>query len=75
MSSTPEPELGGAARLRGVEAPEGGQEPVARGPTDQGVGVAQVSDVDTEEVGEPDDWSWGNTNAPFGNFAEEMGRG
>ena len=46
-----------------------------RGPTDQGVGVVQVSDVDGEEVGEPDHWSCGDTNAPFGNVAEELGRG
>ena len=58
-----------------MEAPKGSQEPVARGPTDQGVGVVQVPDVDAEEVGEPEDRSWGDANAPFGDFAEEMGRG
>ena len=34
-----------------------------------------MPDVDTEEVGEPDGRSWGDANAPFGDFAEEMGRG
>ena len=75
VGSTPEPELGGEAGLRGVEAPEGSREPVARGPANQGVGVVQVSDVDADEVGESGDRGWGNSNAPFGNFAEEVGRG
>ena len=58
-----------------MESPEGSQEPVARGPTEQGVGVVQVSDVDAEEVGEPDDSSRGNSNAPFGDVAGEVGKG
>ena len=58
-----------------MEAPEGSQKPVTRGPTDQGVGVVQVSDVDAEEVGKPDDRGRGNADAPLGNFAEEVGRG
>ena len=47
---------------------------MARGPTDQGVWVIEVRDVDTQEVGESDGRSWGDANAPFGDFAEEMGR-
>ena len=38
-----------------MEPPEGSQEPVARGPADQGVGVVQVPDVDAEEVSKPND--------------------
>ena len=75
VGSTPEPELGGEAGLRGVEAPEGSEEPVARGPANQGVGVVQVLDVDAEEVGEPDERGRGNANTPFGNLAEEVGKG
>ena len=48
---------------------------MACGLTDQGVWVIEVSDVDTEEVGEPDDRSWRDANARFGDFAEEMGTG
>ena len=58
-----------------MEAPKGSQEPVARGPGNQGVGVVQVSDVDADEVGESDDRGRGNATAPFGNLAEEVGRG
>ena len=75
VGSTPEPELGGEAGLRGLEAPEGSQEPVARRPANQGVGVVQVWDVDADEVGESSDRGRGNSNAPLGNFAEEVGRG
>ena len=57
-----------------MEAPEGSQEPVTRGSANQGVGVVKVSDVDAEEVGESDDRGRGNANAPYGNFAEEVGR-
>ena len=46
-----------------------------RGPANQGVGVVQVPDVDAEEVGEPDDRGRGKANTPFGNLAEEVGRG
>ena len=56
-------------------APKGSQESVTRGPANQGVGVVQVSDVDAKEVGESDDRGRGDANAPFGNFAEEVGRG
>ena len=52
---TPESELSGEARLRGVEAAKGSEEPVARGPTDHGVLLIELPDVDTEEVVEPDD--------------------
>ena len=48
---------------------------MARGPMDQGVWVIEVPDVDTEEFGEPDGRRWGDANAFFGDFAEEMGRG
>ena len=48
---------------------------MACGPADQGVGVVEVPDVDTEEVGEPDDRGWGDADPPFGNLAEEVGRG
>ena len=75
VGSTPEPELRGEAGLRGVESPEGSWEPVARGTANQGVGVVQVSDIDAEEVGEPDDRGWGDANSPFGDLAEEVGRG
>ena len=37
VGGTPEYELCGEARRRGVEAPKGTEEPVAHGPTDQGV--------------------------------------
>ena len=73
--STPEPELCGEARLCGVEAPKGTEEPMVRGPTDQGVWVIGVPDVDTEEVGESDGRSLRDGNAPLGDLAEEMGRG
>ena len=66
VRSTPEPELGGEAGLRGVEAPEGSQEPVARGPANHGVGVVQVSDVDADEVGESGDRGWGIPTPPSG---------
>ena len=36
----------------GVEAPKGSEEPVARGPTDQGVWVIEVPEVDAEQVGQ-----------------------
>ena len=75
VGNTPELELGGEAGLRGVEAPAGSKEPVARGPANQGVGVVQVPDVDVEEVSQPDDRGRGNANTPFGNLAEEAGRG
>ena len=58
-----------------MEPPEGGQEPVARGPADQGVGVVQVPDVDAEEVSESDDRSRGDADPSFGDLAEEVGRG
>ena len=75
MGSTPEPDLEGEAGLMGVEAPEGSQEPVMCGPGNRGVGVVQVWDVDADEVCESGDRCWGTFNAPFGNFAEEVGRG
>ena len=58
-----------------MEPPEGSQEPVARGPADQVVGVVQVPDVDAEKVSEPDDRSWGDADPSFGDLAEEVGRG
>ena len=39
VCGAPEPELWGEAGLGRMEPPEGSQEPVARGPADQGVGV------------------------------------
>ena len=58
-----------------MEPPEGSQEPVARGLADQGVGVVQVPDVDAEEVSKPNDRCRGDTDSPFGDLAEEVGRG
>ena len=75
VSNTPEPELRGEVGLRGVEPPEGSQEPMACGPADQGVGVVQVPDVDAEEVSEPDDRGRGDADPSFGDLAEEVGRG
>ena len=66
VGGTPEFELCGEARLCGVEAPKGSEEPVACGPTDQEVLVVEVPDVDTEEVGEPDGRSWGTPTPPSG---------
>ena len=58
-----------------MEAPEGSQEPVARGPADEGVGVVQVPDVDAEEVSKPNNRCRGDTDSPFGDPAGEVGRG
>ena len=58
-----------------MEPPEGGQELVARGPADQGVGVVQVPDVDAEEVSESNDRSRGDADPDFGDLVEEVGRG
>ena len=58
-----------------MEPPEGSQEPVARGPADQGVGVVQVPDVDAEEVSKPNYRCRGDTDSPFGDLAEELGKG
>ena len=68
VGGTPESDLCGEARLRGVEAPKGSEEPMARGPTDPEVLVIEVPDVDTEEVGEPNDRSWGDANPSFGDL-------
>ena len=75
VGRTAKPELCGEARLCGVETPKGREEPVTRGPADQRVLVIVVPDVDTEAVGVPDDWSWGDSNTSFGDLSEEMGRG
>ena len=74
VGSIPEPELGGEAGLRGVEALEGRQEPVARGPANQGAGVVQVSDVDADEIGYSSDRGLGNSNAPLGKFRRGRGQ-
>ena len=75
VRGAPEPELRGEAGLGRMEPPEGSQEPVARGPADQGVGVVQVPDVDAEEVSKPNDRCRGYTDSPFGDLTEEVSRG
>ena len=65
VGGTLQPELRGEARLPGVETPKGREEPMARRTADQRVLVVEVSDVDTEEVGVPDDRSHGDANASF----------
>ena len=75
VCGAPEPELWGEAGLGRMEPPEGSQEPVARGPADQGVGVVQVPDVDAEEVSKPNDRRRGYTDSPFGDLTEEVSRG
>ena len=75
VCGAPEPELRGEAGLGRMEPPEGSEEPVARGPADQGVGVVQVSDVDAEEVSKPNDRCRGYTDSPFGDLTEEVSRG
>ena len=49
-----------------MEPPEGSQEPVARGPADQGVGVVQVPDVDAEELANPMTGAGGIPTPPSG---------
>ena len=75
LGCTPQSELCGEARLLGVETPKGTGEPMAHGTADQRVLVIEVPDLDTEEVGVPDDRSRGGANSSFEDVSEETGRG
>ena len=58
-----------------MKPPKGSEEPMPGGAPDKGIGVVEVSSVDSEEVCAPDDRGGRDPNPSLRDFLQEVGGG